>query len=90
MEQYIATQKELSLDQYRMLLEGGNVAFISMAAEHMRTDSNWLSMAHMQVPYLKTIQSMLIMPRDFEAWVDLEKLYAKLKTGSTNTNRGLP
>lgn len=77
MEKYIATQKELSLDQYRMLLEGGNVAFISMAAEHMRTDSNWLSMAHMQVPYLKTIQSMLIMPRDFEAWVDLEKTICK-------------
>ena len=77
MEQYIATQKALSLDQYRMLLEGGNVAFISMAAERMRTDSNWLSMAHMQVPYLKTIQSMLIMPRDFEAWVDLEKTICK-------------
>jgi cyclophilin family peptidyl-prolyl cis-trans isomerase len=77
MEQYIASQKNLSLDQYRMLLEGGNVAFISMAAEHMRTDSNWLSMAHMQVPYLKTIQSMLVMPRDFEAWVDLEKTICK-------------
>jgi cyclophilin family peptidyl-prolyl cis-trans isomerase len=77
MEQYIATQKAMSLDQYRMLLEGGNVAFISMAAERMRTDSNWLSMAHVQVPYLKTIQSMLRMPRDFEAWVDLEKTICK-------------
>jgi len=77
MEQYIATQKVLSLDQYRMLLEGGNVAFISMAAERMRTDSNWLFMAHVQVPYLKTIQSMLLMPRDFEAWVDLEKTICK-------------
>lgn len=77
MEQYLATQKNLSLDQYRMLLEGGNVAFISMAAEKMRTDSNWLSMAHLQVSYLKTIQSLLLMPRDFEAWVDLEKTICK-------------
>jgi cyclophilin family peptidyl-prolyl cis-trans isomerase len=58
-------------------LEGGNVAFVSMAAEKMRTDSNWLSMAHVQVPYLKTIQSFLVMPRDFEAWVDLEKTICK-------------
>jgi cyclophilin family peptidyl-prolyl cis-trans isomerase len=77
MEQYLATQKELTLEQYRILLEGGNVAFISMAAEKMRTDSNWLSMAHVQVPYLKTIQSFLVMPRDFEAWVDLEKTICK-------------
>lgn len=77
MEQYLATQKELTLEQYRMLLEGGNVAFISMAAEKMRTDSNYLSMSHLQVPFLKTIQSSLIMPRDFEAWVDLEKTICK-------------
>jgi len=77
MEQYLATQKELTLEQYRMLLEGGNVAFISMAAEKMRSDSNYMSMAHLQVPFLKTIQSSLIMPRDFEAWVDLEKTICK-------------
>lgn len=74
MEQLLAIKAYTDTLNFKRLLASGNVSFISLACEHLRGDTVLLSEYKSELPYLKTVQSGLLMPRDFEAWADLEKL----------------
>lgn len=74
MEEYLDEAKSVSRRRLVYILNNGDPAFISLACERIRKDSIWLrdSVVHYS-NYLLGLQKSLTMPRDFEAWVDLEK-----------------
>ncbi|MDI1232661.1 MAG: peptidylprolyl isomerase [bacterium] len=59
-------------------LESKNLAFIAMAVEKIRKDSLWVANG-VDVAYLKKLQSGIIMPQDYEAWVEIEKAICQLE-----------
>lgn len=74
MEQFLARKKSLNDSDYLRMLKSGNIAFISMAAEKMRADSVYMTAdTSALIRLLKDVKMSLQMPRDFEAWVELEK-----------------
>ncbi len=50
-----------------------NVAFISLACERIRKDSLWMNKNTEIMQELLKAKSLLVMPRDYEAFVDIEK-----------------
>lgn len=83
MEAYLDEAKSVSRRRLVYILNNGDVAFVSLACERIRKDSTWLkdSVVHYS-NYLLGLQKSLTMPRDFEAWVDLEKTICFLQKRS--------
>ena len=53
-------------------LESKNLSFIAMAVEKIHKDSAWEANG-IDAAYLKKLQSSITMPKDYEAWVEIEK-----------------
>lgn len=68
----------------RQCLNSGNIAFVAMAAGKIRKDSIWLQGDKKQVSYLEGIKHKLLMPQDFEAYIELEKTIAFLNKTKWN------
>ncbi len=77
MEQYLKGKLK-DTNVIHQCLTSNNLAFISMAAEKIRKDSiNWDSARNVQ--YLLSAKKSLTMPRDFEAYVEIEKTLCYLQ-----------
>jgi cyclophilin family peptidyl-prolyl cis-trans isomerase len=75
LEEYITRNGGLPNDVIQRFLESHNSSFISLACGEIRKDSSLIDSKE-QREKLQDVQKELIMPRDFEAWVDIEKALA--------------
>ncbi|MEZ4805082.1 MAG: peptidylprolyl isomerase [Bacteroidia bacterium] len=75
LEEYIERNGGLPSEVIQRLLESHNSSFISLACAEIRKDSSLIDSKE-QREKLQDVQKELIMPRDFEAWVDIEKALA--------------
>ncbi len=57
----------------------GNLAFISMAAEKIRKDSLWRDHKNYRIAFLNKVKKSLLMPGEFETFVELEKTLCYLQ-----------
>lgn len=78
MEQYFKI-KPVNKGMIHKCLQSGDIAFVAMAVERIRTDSLWKNSADAGSGYLEYVRdSLLTMPRDFEVFVEIEKTLAWL------------
>lgn len=73
MELLLKQKNSIENFDYKRYLESKDLAIIALAVESLRNDSVKLSEKSISAEYLKNIQRALQMPKDFEAWVELEK-----------------
>lgn len=74
MEQFLGRKKNPDDSEYLRMLKSGNISFISMAAEKMRSDTAYMTAdTAALIGLLNEVKMSLLMPRDFEAWIELEK-----------------
>jgi len=78
MEQYLAEAKKVHDTTYIKLINSKNVAFVSLACERMRKDSVWSTSVETGVANINEAMQTLIIPRDYEAWLDLYKTKQQL------------
>lgn len=78
MEQYLAVAKKVHDTTYTNLINSKNVAFVSLACERMRKDSVWSKTVDAGVAKINEAMQTLIIPRDYEAWLDLYKTKQQL------------
>lgn len=60
------------------LLLSGNVSAISMTCERIRKDSIWYKNPEKYLPILDSANARIIIPRDYEAWLDIYKTQLQL------------
>lgn len=56
-----------------------NLAFIAMAAEKVRKDSLWKDHKNYRIAFLNKVKKSLVMPGEFEAYIELEKTICYLQ-----------
>lgn len=79
MEQYLSVAKTLHDTMYANLLMSGNVAYVSLICERIRKDSIWKSTPEAGLEILNNAMQTLVIPRDYEAWLDVYKAKMQLQ-----------
>lgn len=79
MEQYLSVAKTLHDSMYTNLLMSGNVAYVSLICERIRKDSIWKSTPEAGLEILNNAMQTLVIPRDYEAWLDVYKTKMQLQ-----------
>lgn len=79
MEQYLSVAKTLHDTMYTNLLMSGNVAYVSLICERIRKDSIWKSTPEAGLEILNNAMQTLVIPRDYEAWLDVYKTKMQLQ-----------
>lgn len=78
-ERFIEVEKRPSDVQLTAFLASGDIAAISLACEKIRNDSLWDQNAEQHLPLLKKLMYSLVLPRDFETYLDLHKTICQLE-----------
>ncbi len=79
METYLNTSKTVSKPRLIHILNSRDVAYISLACEKIRKDTLWSASDSFPLPVLRYIAEHLQLPRDLEAWIDVQKTIAFIK-----------
>lgn len=82
MEQYLSLAKTVHDTIYTSLLTSGNVAYVSLVCERIRKDSVWKSTPEAGLEILNNAMQTLVIPRDYEAWLDVYKTKMQLQKQS--------
>lgn len=82
MEQYLTLAKTVHDTIYASLLMSGNVAYVSLVCERIRKDSVWKSTPEAGLEILNNAMQNLVIPRDYEAWLDVYKTKMQLQKQS--------
>lgn len=72
-EQYFKEQKQVPDSILKKFLFSGDVASVSLACERIRADSLWDKDAGTYYEVLNNAMATLVIPRDYEAWLDIYK-----------------
>ncbi|MES2618138.1 MAG: peptidylprolyl isomerase [Bacteroidota bacterium] len=78
LEQYLKSEGFDTAALYTCF-SSGNLAFIAMAAEKIRKDSLWKDHKNYRIAFLNKVKKLLMMPGEFEAFVELEKTICYLQ-----------
>lgn len=79
MESFLSAEKHPDEMQLTALLSSGDVAVISLVLERVRQDSLW-DKSHIQhLPFLNALSAQMMLPRDFETFIDIHKTIAQLE-----------
>lgn len=78
-ESFLTAEKHADEMQLTALLSSGDVAVISLVLERVRQDSLWDKSPAQHLPFLSALASQLMLPRDFETFIDIQKTMAQLE-----------
>jgi cyclophilin family peptidyl-prolyl cis-trans isomerase len=76
MESYLGTAKKMDKERMTQILNSGNVAYVSLMCEKIRKDTLWDNRDSFPIPVLRYVSTHLQLPRDLEAWIDVQKTIA--------------
>jgi len=79
METYLNLAVRVDKPRLIYILNSGNVAFVSLVCEKIRKDTLWHASDSFAIPVLKYVADVMLLPRDLEAWIDVQKTIAMIR-----------
>jgi cyclophilin family peptidyl-prolyl cis-trans isomerase len=79
MEAYLKHAVQIHQQRLVLIMNSGNVAFISMACEKIMKDSVLHLADSFPVGVLTYVSDKLVLPRDLETWIDIRKTIAHVR-----------